>query len=50
MRHVFENQAEARAKGQRASRDVLANWTWDQAAQKIVNRLDQIAAERQRSL
>lgn len=50
MRYVFENQAEARAKGQRASRDVLANWTWDQAAQKIVNRLDQIVAERQPSL
>jgi GT2 family glycosyltransferase len=47
MRHVFENQAEARAKGQRASSDVLEKWTWDQAAQKIVNRLDRIVAAQQ---
>jgi GT2 family glycosyltransferase len=47
MRYVFENQVEARAKGQRASQDVLQNWTWDQAAQKIVNRVDQIVEERQ---
>ena len=47
MRHVFENQAEARAKGQRASHDMLQNWTWDHAAQKIVDRLDQIVAEQQ---
>jgi GT2 family glycosyltransferase len=45
MRHVFEHQAEARAKGEKASRDVLENWTWDHAAQKIVNRIDQIGSE-----
>ena len=47
MRHVFENQAEARAKGQKASRDALQNWTWDNAAQKIVDRIDQILSEQQ---
>jgi hypothetical protein len=47
MRHVFENQAEARAKGQRASRDALENWTWDKAAQKIIDRIDQILSEQQ---
>src|SRR6266404_4934910 len=46
MRHVFENQAEARAKGEKASRDVLENWTWDRAAQKIVDRIDWIEGER----
>jgi glycosyltransferase involved in cell wall biosynthesis len=45
MRHVFENQAEARAKGETASRDVLENWTWDHAAQKIVDRIDRIGSE-----
>jgi len=47
MRHVFENQAEARAKGQKASRDALQYWTWDNAAQKIVDRIDQILSEQQ---
>jgi GT2 family glycosyltransferase/glycosyltransferase involved in cell wall biosynthesis len=42
MRHVFNNQAEARAIGQKASREVLENWTWDHAARKIVDRIDQI--------
>ncbi len=42
MRHVFENQAEARAKGEKASQDVRTNWTWDCAARKIIDRIDQI--------
>jgi GT2 family glycosyltransferase len=46
MRHVFENQAEARARGEKASRDVLENWTWDKAAQKIIDRVGQIASSR----
>ena len=45
MRHVFENQTEARATGEKASLDVLENWTWDHAAQKIVDRIDQIGSE-----
>ncbi len=50
MRHVFTNQAEARAKGERASRDVRANWTWDKAAEKIIARIDSIRSEQERNL
>ena len=42
MRHVFENRAEAREKGQKASNDVLSHWTWDCAAKKIVARIEDI--------
>jgi GT2 family glycosyltransferase len=42
MRHVYENREEAAAKGKCASEVVLANWTWQQAAQKIKNRLLEI--------
>jgi glycosyltransferase involved in cell wall biosynthesis len=42
MRHVFENQNEARAKGEKASHDVRSRWTWRDAAAKIVVRVDQI--------
>ena len=42
MRHVFENQAEARCKGERAAREMRAAWTWEKAAAKIIARLDQI--------
>ena len=45
MRHVFDNQREARAKGERASHDVMNNWTWDHAAAKIIERVDQIRSE-----
>ncbi|HKE55406.1 MAG TPA: glycosyltransferase [Pyrinomonadaceae bacterium] len=31
MRHVFENQAEAREKGQAGRADVCCRWTWDHA-------------------
>jgi GT2 family glycosyltransferase len=50
MRHVFTNQAEARAKGARASREVRTNWTWDKAAAKIIARIDDIQAEQERKL
>ena len=46
MRHVFENQTEAREKGSKASRDVMNKWTWDQAARRIIDRLDQIQSQR----
>jgi glycosyltransferase involved in cell wall biosynthesis len=46
MRHVFQNQAEARAKGARASREILESWTWEHSARKIIRRLDAIAEER----
>jgi glycosyltransferase involved in cell wall biosynthesis len=47
MRHVFENQNEARAMGVKASNDVRANWTWDCAARKIMDRIDQIQSAKQ---
>jgi glycosyltransferase involved in cell wall biosynthesis len=46
MRYVFENQAEAREKGAKASREIHESWTWNRAAQKIIARLDAIAQER----
>jgi hypothetical protein len=46
MRHVFENQNEARAKGEKASLDVRTNWTWECSARKIIARVDQIASTR----
>jgi glycosyltransferase involved in cell wall biosynthesis len=42
MRHVFENQAEARAVGERASREIHDKWTWEHSAAKIIARLDAI--------
>lgn len=39
MRGVFENPEEGRAKGAKASSDVLQNWTWDHAASLIVDRI-----------
>jgi glycosyltransferase involved in cell wall biosynthesis len=47
MRHVYENRAEAAARGERAARDVREKWTWDRSAAKIVERLDAIEASRQ---
>lgn len=44
MRHVYENQGEALAKGEKASISVLSRWTWDNAALKIIERLDEVAA------
>lgn len=43
MRHVYENRDEARAKGQRASREVSSRWTWDHSASVISARLAEIA-------
>lgn len=42
MRHVFLHQEEARLKGEIASREVRENWSWNQAARKIITRLDAI--------
>jgi GT2 family glycosyltransferase len=47
MRHVFSNQAEARAKGALASHDVRTRWTWDKAAEKIIARLDAIRMKKE---
>ena len=44
LRHVYENRDEARARGQAAARQMAAHWTWEAAAQRIVQRLAAIAA------
>jgi glycosyltransferase involved in cell wall biosynthesis len=44
MRHVYENQTEARTIGEKAARDVKSHWTWDHAAQKIIDRIDRIGS------
>lgn len=41
MRYIFEHQEEAKKKGEFASREVLADWTWENAADKIIARLSQ---------
>jgi GT2 family glycosyltransferase len=43
MRHVFQNQAEGRARGEAAAREVRTHWTWDHAARKIIARLEAVA-------
>ena len=43
MRHVYMNREEAWAKGEKASREVLSRWTWDNSAVKIIERLNAIA-------
>lgn len=44
MRQVYENQEEARSRGQAAARDMAERWTWRHAARRIVARLDAIGA------
>ncbi len=43
LRHVFEHQDEARAKGAFAAREMAAKWTWRHAAEKIAARLAALA-------
>jgi glycosyltransferase involved in cell wall biosynthesis len=40
MRHVYEQREEARALGRRAADVVAREWTWEQAARRIVERLE----------
>ncbi len=42
LRYVYENQDEARKKGMLAAEDVKKKWTWDKAAEKIMDRLNEI--------
>lgn len=42
LRYVYEHQDEAKQKGILASEEVLSKWTWAKAADKIINRLDNI--------
>jgi hypothetical protein len=46
MRHVFQHPGEARAVGEKASAEVLSRWTWDNAALKMLARLDEITVTR----
>lgn len=40
MREVYENREQAREKGRIARQDILDNWTWAKAAEKIEHRLE----------
>jgi len=40
LRLVYENREEARSKGQAAAKEMAERWTWDDAAAKIVERLE----------
>lgn len=42
LRHVYSNPGEAKARGAHAAQDVRNAWTWDHAADKIIERLDAI--------
>ena len=42
MRYVYENRDEAKAMGLRASKEALTNWTWDQATDKMLERIRQL--------
>jgi GT2 family glycosyltransferase len=44
MRYVFEHRDEAKAKGLKASQDAHTHWTWEQSAQRILRRLDEIGS------
>jgi hypothetical protein len=46
MRHVYNNRDEAATKGERAATEILGQWTWRQAANRMRNRLLAIAEER----
>lgn len=39
MRYAFEHREECWAKGRRAREKVLAGWTWDHSAEKLLNAL-----------
>lgn len=42
LRYVYDHQEDARRKGRQASDYVLSDWTWEQAAKKIIVRLEQL--------
>lgn len=44
LRHVYENRETARERGMRAAREVHARWTWDHAAERILKRIQVLAA------
>lgn len=42
MRHVLEHPEEREKKAQKAREDMVEKWTWKKAAQKMVDRLEEI--------
>ncbi len=46
LRHIFENQEEARKKGEHAAKDVRKKWSVKQCATRIKKRLSEIEIER----
>ncbi len=43
LRHVYEHREEARRRGLAAAREMTERWTWQRAAQRIVERLEAIS-------
>ena len=39
MRYVYENREDAKTVGEYAAKYALDNWTWEKAAEKIINRI-----------
>ncbi len=44
LRHVYENQDEARRRGGAAAREMAERWTWREVARRIVGRLEAAGA------
>jgi GT2 family glycosyltransferase len=42
LREIYENQDEARRRGQQAARTIAAEWTWNNAASRIRQRLEEV--------
>lgn len=45
MRYVYNHQDAARNKGLLAAQEVKEKWTWNNSAEKIIERLDQISKQ-----
>jgi len=45
LRHIVDSPEERQTKAERALQDVREKWTWQQAAQKMVDRLTEIEAQ-----
>lgn len=44
LRFVYENRAEARARGEAASRRMRSTWTWEEAGRRIAARLQELGS------
>lgn len=49
MRRIYENQNEARARGERACAEILARFSVDRTAEFLEGRLDEVSARRART-